>query len=96
MQKIRLRLLDTLCNNILTRGYRSRNARLNSNCTGGQIFLLGLSVFLKYEESSETSKIIVIKKTTFKDEKLNIRRNRETFLDRLKIDGFVRWFIEFK
>lgn len=88
---------NTIFNNILTGGYRFQDAGLKSNCTGGQNILLGLSPFLKYDVSlSYQVKDIVIKGSVFKDEKLFLDRANEAALDSLRIDGFVRRFIEFK
>lgn len=88
---------NTIFNNILTGGYRFQDAGLKSNCTGGQNILLGLSPFLKYDVSlSYQVKDIIIKGSVFKDEKLFLDRANEAALDSLRIDGFVRRFIEFK
>lgn len=88
---------NAVFNNILAGGYRFQDAGSKSNCIGGQNARLGLSSFLKYDVSlSNQAEDLEISECLFENDKLYVPHNKESLLDSLQIDRFVRSFIELK
>ena len=88
---------NAIFNNILAGGYRFQDAGSESKCIGGQNARLGLGPFLKYDISlTNQVEDIEITDCMFENDKLYVPRSKESFLDSLRIDGFVRRFIELK
>ena len=88
---------NAVFNNILAGGYRFQDAGSKSNCIGGQNARLGLGSFLKYDVSL-TNQVddVDISECLFENDKLYVPQYKKSVLDSLRLDRFVRNYIELK
>lgn len=88
---------NAVFNNILAGGYRFQDAGSKSNCIGGQNACLDIGSFLKYDISlTNHVEDFWVTDCVFENDKLYVPRSKKSFLDSLRVDRFVRGFIDIK